>query len=186
MPNGRTGRSKLPFAAGIVIILATVSWLAYSGIQESKTYYVTVSELFSNQDLQERRLRVAGDVSTGSISRDDGRVNFQIEQGGKMLKIVYTGSEPLPDTLQDGAEAIADGRYQPDGTFLAEAVQAKCPSKYEAAGAERKAAAVMPGEYVPPSTVGAAAQMQGRYESGVGGKYEGGYKKDYAGGYKKD
>jgi cytochrome c-type biogenesis protein CcmE len=178
MPGKRSGRSKLPFAAGIAIILATVAWLAYSGIQESKTYYVTVSELFSNEDLQARRLRVAGDVTTGSILREDGRVNFQIQQGGKMLKIVYTGTEPLPDTLQDGAEAIADGRYTADGTFHAEAVQAKCPSKYEAAGMETKAAGIKPGEYVPPSSTGAAEQMRE--------KYNGGYKSDYAGGYSKN
>ena len=82
MPTGRTGRKKWPFAAGIVVILATVSWLAYSGIQESKTYYVTVSELFTNQDLQSRRLRVAGDVTTGSIAREDGRVRRGAAQIG--------------------------------------------------------------------------------------------------------
>ena len=175
MPTGRTGRKKWPFAAGILVILATVSWLAYSGIQESKTYYVTVSELFSNHDLQARRLRVAGDVTTGSIGREDGHVNFQIEQGGKLLKVVYTGTEPLPDTLQDGAQAVADGRYQQDGTFHAEAVQAKCPSKYEAKGAERKAAGIKPGEYVPPSTAGSAQQMQEKYN---GGYNDAGYKKN--------
>jgi cytochrome c-type biogenesis protein CcmE len=176
----RSGRKKWPFAAGIVVILATVSWLAYSGIQESKTYYVTVSELFQDEGLQSRRLRVAGDVTTGSIAREDGRVNFQIEQGGKTLRIVYTGSEPLPDTLQDGAEAIADGRYQPDGVFLAEAVQAKCPSKYEAAAAEDKAAGMKSGEYRPP-----AGKAEAPHDNPPGG-YEAGYKSDYTGGYKKN
>jgi cytochrome c-type biogenesis protein CcmE len=183
MPTGRSGRSKLPFAAGIVVILATVAWLAYTGIQESKTYFVTVSELFSNEDLRERRLRVAGDVTTGSILREDGRVNFQIQEGGKLLKVVYTGTEPLPDTLQDGAEAIADGRYQADGVFLAEAVQAKCPSKYEAQAAEKKAAGMKPGEYMPPPKAGAAASMQEKFN---GGYSDAGYQSDYSGGYKKN
>ena len=185
MPTGRSGRSKLPFAAGIVVIIATVAWLAYSGIQESKTYYVTVSELFSNQDLQERRLRVAGDVTTGSILRQDGRVNFQIQQGGKLLKVVYTGTEPLPDTLQDGAEAIADGRYQTDGTFHAEAVQAKCPSKYEAKGIERQAAAAAPGEYRAPASTSTSEMMQEKYNDKYQGGYPAGYSSDYKGGYSK-
>ncbi|MSO20081.1 MAG: cytochrome c maturation protein CcmE [Acidobacteria bacterium] len=177
MSSVRSGRKNWRFAAGIAVILTTVAWLAYSGIQESKTYYVTVSELVDSQQLQERRLRVAGDVTAGSILRDDGRVNFQIEQGGKMLKIVYTGSEPLPDTLADGAEAIADGRYQPDGTFHAEAVQAKCPSKYEAVAAQRKASGIAPGEYVPPA--GAPTSMSDAV------KYNGGYPAGYSGGYSK-
>ena len=192
MTTGRSGRSKWPFAAGIVVIVATISWLAYSGIQESKTYYVTVSELFSNQELRERRLRVAGDVTTGTIQREDGRVNFQIEQGGKLLKIVYTGTEPLPDTLTDGAEAIADGRYQPDGTFHAEAVQAKCPSKYVAEAGEMQAKGQSAGAYRPPVTAETMQTMKEKYmpgaqkpAAGAGEKYNGGYDAGYPAGYSK-
>ncbi|PYU97622.1 MAG: cytochrome c biogenesis protein CcmE, partial [Acidobacteria bacterium] len=36
---------KLKFGIGIGIILAVVAWEAVSGFQQSKTYYVTVSEL---------------------------------------------------------------------------------------------------------------------------------------------
>lgn len=152
----RRGRRNWQFAAGIVVILTTIAWLAYSGIQESKTYYVTVSELMSSEDLRDRRLRVAGDVTTGSIERADGRVRFQIAQGGQTLNIVYTGTEPLPDTLADGAEAIADGRYQQDGTFHAEAVQAKCPSKYEAMAKDSGAAGGATGAYSAPASVDSA------------------------------
>jgi cytochrome c-type biogenesis protein CcmE len=128
-------RKNWQFGAGIVIILATISWLAYSGIQESKTYYVTISELRADTTAQERRLRVAGDVTPGSVQRVNDRVQFEIREGDELLNVVYVGKELLPDTLyQDGAQAVADGRYQTDGTFHAEAIQAKCPSKYEAAG----------------------------------------------------
>ena len=115
------------------VILMTLAWLAYSGIQESKTYYVTVDELQEMTEAYDRRFRVAGNVAVGSIRRAERRVEFQLEQNGKLLTVVYTGTEPLPDTLQDRAEAIADGRYQRDGIFHAETVQAKCASKYEAA-----------------------------------------------------
>ena len=124
---------KLKFAVGFVIILGTLGWLAYSGIQESKTYYVTVSELLANPSASHRRFRVAGDVAPGTIRRSERRVEFTLQQEGKLLPVVYTGTEPLPDTLMDGAQAMADGRYQKDGTFHAETVQAKCASKYEAA-----------------------------------------------------
>ena len=126
-------KKNLKFGAGMAVILMTLAWLAYSGIQESKTYYVTVDELQEMSDAYDRRYRVAGIVAVGSIRRAERRVEFQLEQNGKMLTVVYTGSEPLPDTLQDRAEAIADGRDQPDGIFHAETVQAKCASKYEAA-----------------------------------------------------
>ena len=126
-------KKNLKFGAGMAVILMTLAWLAYSGIQESKTYYVTVDELQEMTDAYDRRYRVAGIVAVGSIRRAERRVEFQLEQNGKLLTVVYTGTEPLPDTLQDRAEAIADGRYQRDGIFHAETVQAKCASKYEAA-----------------------------------------------------
>ena len=124
---------KMKFGIGFGIILSTLGWLAYSGIQESKTYYVTVPELLAHSDAASRRFRVAGDVQVGSIRRTGGRTEFTLEQDGQNLLVYYTGSEPLPDTLMDRAQAIADGRYQQDGTFHAEMVQAKCASKYEAA-----------------------------------------------------
>ncbi len=121
----------LKFGIGLGIVISTLGWLAYSGIQESKTYYVTVSELRTANDAVNRRYRVMGNVAAGTIRRAAGRVEFSLEQDGKTLPVVYTGKDPLPDTLQDGAQAMADGRYQKDGNFHAETVQAKCASKYE-------------------------------------------------------
>ena len=48
------------------------------------------------------------------------------------LKVAYTGSEPLPDTFKDGAQALADGKLDRDQVFHAAKIQAKCASKYEA------------------------------------------------------
>ncbi|MBI3895334.1 MAG: cytochrome c maturation protein CcmE [Acidobacteria bacterium] len=129
----RSKQKTVQFTLGIVIILGTLGWLGYSGVQESKTYYVTVSELFASSEAHQRRFRVAGDVATDSIQRVEGRVRFQLQQEKDLLTVVYTGTEPLPDTLVDGAQAIVDGHYREDGSFYAEAVQAKCASKYEPA-----------------------------------------------------
>ena len=129
-------KKRRHFVFGFAIILGTLGWLGYSGIQESKTYYVTVPELLTSRDAHQRRYRVAGDVTSGSLQRVDGRTRFTLEEEGKLLPVVYTGSEPLPDTLVDGAQAMADGRFQEDGTFYAETVQAKCASKYEPAEAK--------------------------------------------------
>lgn len=127
----RSNQRKWKFLVGTALILMVLGWLAYGGIQESKTYYITVSELPTSKDAYQRRYRVAGDMVPDSIRRVGSHVEFRIEQGGRTLTVAYIGSEPLPDTLRDGAQVVADGRYQPDGTFRAQAVQAKCASKYE-------------------------------------------------------
>jgi cytochrome c-type biogenesis protein CcmE len=89
-------------------------------------------------------MRVSGNVRAGSISHADGRINFVLEEQGKDLPVSYVGRDPLPDTFKDGAQALVEGRLMPQG-FVAEGVQAKCASKYEAtppgstAGAKRSA-----------------------------------------------
>ena len=40
---------KLKFGVGIAIILGVVAWEAVTGFQQSKTYYVTVSELIAGK-----------------------------------------------------------------------------------------------------------------------------------------
>ena len=126
-------KERWKIGAGILLILATITWLAVSGIQESKTYYVTVSELQTmGEEAYEKRLRVGGDVAVGSIHRDGGRVSFTLVQESNTLPVVYVGTEPLPDTFRDRAQALADGAYKPDGVFVAKRIQAKCASKYEA------------------------------------------------------
>lgn len=118
---------------GVVIILASLIYFGISGFQEGKAYYKTIGELGEmGDDAYDKRLRVAGIVSAGTIIRTGTEVTFLIEQDDLSLKVIYTGTTPLPDTFKDGAEAMCDGNYQADGTFEAKTVQAKCASKYEA------------------------------------------------------
>lgn len=142
--------AKFGVASGIIV--ATIAWLGWVGVTESKTYYHTVAELrtLSGAALQ-NRIRVGGDIRSGSIERFRGRVDFVIEQEGKALQVSYVGRDPLPDTFVDGAQALVEGKQMPDGRFLAEKVQAKCASKYEAApgGAGKPAA---PANARPAST----------------------------------
>ncbi len=126
-------QERWKIGAGILVILATITWLAVSGIKESKTYYVTVSELEKmGGESYNKRLRVGGDVAVGSIRRNGTRVSFTLVQENKTLPVVYVGADPLPDTFRDRAQALADGAYGRDGVFVAKKIQAKCASKYEA------------------------------------------------------
>jgi len=125
-------RGKFWIAGGIIV--ATLSWLGWVGVTESKTYYHTIAELLTlNGAEAQHRMRVGGTVQAGSIQRLRGRVDFVIEQEGKTLAVSYVGSDPLPDTFVDHAQALVEGNRTPDGGFVAHRVQAKCASKYEAA-----------------------------------------------------
>jgi cytochrome c-type biogenesis protein CcmE len=77
-------------------------------------------------------MRIGGTVQKGSVHRLTGRVDFVLEGEGKSLRVSYVGSDPLPDTFVDNSQALIEGRPGNDGRFMAEQVQAKCASKYEA------------------------------------------------------
>ena len=138
-------KPRTKFLVGGAIIIGVLVWLGLAGVRESKTYYVTIAELQANDSSAfGKRLRVAGDIVNGSIRREGKKVSFQLKQEEHLLAVVYVGSEPLPDTFVDGAQAIAEGRYQSDRVFVANHIQAKCASKYEAAppGAAQKRASL--------------------------------------------
>ena len=122
----------MKFAILVTAIIGTLTWLAAGGINETKTYYKTISEVASMGDrAYDSRLRVGGDVEPGSIVRDGAAVRFVLKQDALKLNVVYTGSDPLPDTFRDASQALADGKMGRDGTFQASKIQAKCASKYE-------------------------------------------------------
>ncbi len=126
-------KTYVKFGALVVVIVGTLVYLAAGGINESKTYYKTIAELGQmGRDANGKRLRVAGDVEPGSIHRTGREVEFTLKQDNLRLKVIYMGSDPLPDTFRDGAQALADGKLGRDGVFQAAKIQAKCASKYEA------------------------------------------------------
>jgi cytochrome c-type biogenesis protein CcmE len=126
-------KARGKFAIGSGIIVATLLFLAYVGFTQSKTYYHTISELSTLQgSALHQRMRVSGNVRPGSISHVDGHVDFVLEENGQALPVSYVGTDPLPDTFKDGAQALVEGRLMPQGKFVAQEVQAKCASKYQA------------------------------------------------------
>jgi cytochrome c-type biogenesis protein CcmE len=132
----------LRFGGAIIIILITLSYLAYTGVQESKSYYVTIAELRGMGDsAHTKRLRVAGTVVPGSIKRQGTTVEFQLQENGQVLPVIYKGTEAPPDTFKDESQALAEGEFGRDGTFHAKMLQAKCASKYAPKADDKKSAA---------------------------------------------
>ena len=127
-------KRQAKFGIGISVIVVSMVSLAWLGYGESKTYYHTLAELDTLKgSARTERMRIGGTVQNGSIHRMTGRVDFVLEGEGKSLPVSYVGSDPLPDTFVDNSQALIEGRPAADGRFVAEHIQAKCASKYEAA-----------------------------------------------------
>ena len=140
-------KSPIKIIIASVIVLGVIAWLAISGANANKSYYVTISELQGmGNKAYTRNLRVAGNVKPGSIRLSGSGAHFDLLEQGKVLEVNYKGVEPPPDTFKDDAQALAIGTSGRDGVFHATALQAKCASKY----------APKPGSR-PPTATGATA-----------------------------
>src|SRR2546423_1683503 len=104
---------KPKFVIASVIIVLALAFLAFSGFQDNKVYYQTVSEFRASQDAAfGRHLRIEGDVVKGSIVREARQTQFVISHtDGKTkqthtLPVKYVGADPLPDTFREYAQAV--------------------------------------------------------------------------------
>jgi len=132
--------NTLRIGTAAAVILGTIAWLAFTGYSSNKSYYVTIAELGGMGDkAYHSQLRVEGFVQPGSIEQSGTNVTFVLTEfeshspkapTGRLLKVVYKGSEPPPDTFKDDSQALAQGTYGRDGEFHATVLQAKCASKY--------------------------------------------------------
>jgi len=121
----------MKFVISAVVILGGLGWLAWTGVQESKSYYVTIKELHKMGDeAYTKHLRVAGNVQPGSIKQSGTHADFILVEDDQTIRVSYQGSEPPPDTFKDNSQALAIGEYGRDGVFHARELQAKCASKY--------------------------------------------------------
>src|SRR5579864_2050698 len=134
-PSGKymssQAKTYLKFGGATAVILVLLAYLAYTGVQDSKSYYVTIKELHKMGDTAfTKRLRVAGNVQPGSIKRTGTHVQFVLVEEDQTVSVDYTGTEAPPDTFKDDSQALADGSFGHDGVFHAKQLQAKCASKY--------------------------------------------------------
>ena len=119
------------FVIAALIVVAAVGALIYIGVRGSSMYYMTLAELKAHADtVYGDKIRLGATVVDGSIqSSADGVTRFVVTDGTNTLPVSYGGG--LPDTFEDGADVVLQGRLAPSGTFEASSLLTKCPSKYK-------------------------------------------------------
>lgn len=163
VPVEAKSSSRIKFIIGGLLIIVAVIYLIVSSTKASAQYFLTIDELAEKVDsVKNRDLRISGAVIGDSIQYDPQTLTlkFQVanipgdnkvieEQGGlaavlnaavndparRRLEVVYVG--PKPDLLRNEAQAIMTGKINADGTFQANELLLKCPTKYEEAVPEQ-------------------------------------------------
>lgn len=127
-----TTRVKLMAALGIVIaILIALIWTA---VVHASTYYVTVSELKQEgQSAVGRETTVSGDIIGSSVNWDPSKsmLYFTVKDtsGNQGMPVVFRGAKP--DDFSNNWPVVVTGTLEKNGSFQAQKLLVKCPSKYQ-------------------------------------------------------
>ncbi len=121
----------LLLGAGVVFLLAGTG-----GSSSPFVYSKLVDEVMSAPDqFVGRELRVEGQLQQGSVAFVDEpscEHTFVLERGGHTMPVRFPRCV-VPDTFRDDMpmDVVVQGQLQTNGTFLADQVIPRCPSKYE-------------------------------------------------------
>ncbi len=130
-------RKRYPLGVGIALLVGAMIYLVVASLSGTSVYYYTLDELPGLGVSPTEKIRVSGALDKESVDYDPSgpvlRFRLQNEDGSQKLPIVF--NDVMPDNLLESTEIVATG-YLRDGTFYAESLLVKCPSRYEAAEEE--------------------------------------------------
>lgn len=128
-------RREFKFVAGIGIIVATVGFLVWTAVDQTKMYMITVAEYLDvGNSYAGSTVRIAGRVAPGSMqwnqTTSDLRFTLADVDGSGNIDVHYNGL--LPDMFAEEKKVVVEGPYTTASPFEATTVLTSCPSKYEA------------------------------------------------------
>jgi cytochrome c-type biogenesis protein CcmE len=124
-------------AIGLAAGAAGVATFVLTGMQDKAIYSKPVDELLAQKaKFAGRPVRAEGNLVHGTLEKRDQpcEYRFTIAKNGAELPVRFPQCV-VPDTFRDvpgmDVGVTVEGELQPDQSFLASSVLAKCPSKYE-------------------------------------------------------
>ena len=125
-------KQHLKLSVGVLVIIASVAYLIFSGATGSTMYFLTVPEVQQKlTTLTGAPLRVAGKVTDDPIEWDVRHLSlaFVLGEGQARIPVRYKGVKP--DMFQTGVDVIVEGRIGHEGVLAASVLMTSCPSKYQ-------------------------------------------------------
>ena len=105
--------------------------LAMSAMRDQAAFFYAPGDVAAKGVPLDRAVRVGGMVRQGSIRRHPDGVTIDFTVGddtSATIPVRFTGI--TPDLFRENSGVIAEGRFQPDGTFVASEILAKHDENY--------------------------------------------------------
>jgi cytochrome c-type biogenesis protein CcmE len=125
-------RRKTKYLIGAAVILLAVGALIYTGVKGSVVYFYTPTEVAAQTaSLSGKALRIGGMVANDSVRWDPKTLllSFALTDGQGTVQVRHKGT--APDLFKEGAGAVVEGTWSPEGYFRSSTIMAKHSEEYK-------------------------------------------------------
>jgi cytochrome c-type biogenesis protein CcmE len=119
----------------VLVLLAVAAMigaalLAMSALKDQAAYFYTPSDAVRDRVEPGKAVRLGGMVANKSIVHDPDGVTtrFVVTDGQTIVAVRFTGI--TPDLFKENSGVVAEGSFEPDGTFVATNILAKHDERY--------------------------------------------------------
>ncbi|SEK40772.1 cytochrome c-type biogenesis protein CcmE [Sphingomonas palmae] len=126
--TAKNQRMALAGAGVLAIVLAAV--LALSGLKDQAAFFYAPSDVAGALPSPDKAVRLGGMVANHSIRRaaDGVSIDFVVTDGKATTPVRFTGI--APDLFRENSGVVAEGHFNPDGSFTATNLLAKHDERY--------------------------------------------------------
>ena len=122
---------RLTLLAIAVAVMVGAVLLGMSALRDQASYFYAPADVARRGVPLDRAVRIGGMVEERSVrpAGDGVTVDFVVgDETDATMRVRYTGI--LPDLFREGSGVVAEGRFQPDGLFIADEILAKHDENY--------------------------------------------------------
>ncbi len=144
----RASNTKSFIALGLVVV--AIGFVLVRGLKSSVSYFLRADEAIARMDtLGEKRFRLQGFVSDGSVVNSDKLITFDVEVNGAVVHVMF--NKTPPELFRNNIPVVIAGQFAPNqlgraaGTkplFLGDEIQIKHDENYIQKNKDRMAGAV--------------------------------------------
>jgi cytochrome c-type biogenesis protein CcmE len=127
--KAKNQRLTLLILAAVAVIGAVL--LGMWGLKDNAAFFYAPADVARKGIPADRNVRIGGMVRQGSIVRDPDGVTIRFVVGDETpatIPVRFTGI--APDLFKENSGVVAEGRFQPDGLFVADEILAKHDENY--------------------------------------------------------
>lgn len=121
---------RLTLALLALAAIIGAALLALSGLKDQASFFYAPSDVKRDGLPLGKAVRLGGMVEAGSIKHlpDGISIRFVVTDGQASVPVTFSGI--VPDLFREKSGVVAEGQFQPDGSFVATNLLAKHDEKY--------------------------------------------------------